>query len=75
MRLPIAVLELLQWRTDIEGADELLQHLSSSLPALLREANEGAAAMAEDGLDRCRSSQGGDNSSCFVLYWLSSRSS
>lgn len=55
MRWPVAVLELLQWRTDIEGADELLQHLSSSLPALLREAIEGAAAMAEDGPDRYRS--------------------
>lgn len=52
MRQPVAVLELLQWRTDIKGADKLLQHLSSSLPALLREAIEGAAAMAEDGPDR-----------------------
>ena len=55
MRQPVAVLELLQWRTDIKGADKLLQHLSSSLPALLREAIEGAAAMAEDGPDRYRS--------------------
>lgn len=55
MSLPIAVLELLQWRGDVEDAEALLQHISSLLTPLLSMAAEQAhtpAATDEEGTDR-----------------------
>ncbi len=40
MALTTAVLELLQWRSDVEGAEALVQHLNSLLPTLQRMAAE-----------------------------------
>ena len=55
MALPIAVLELLQWRSDIKGDEVLLQHLSSLLQPLLRMATEQSGTHTQtdaEGTDR-----------------------
>ena len=55
MALAIAILELLQWRSDVEGAEDLAQHLNSLIPALQRLATEQDSALADtddEGTDR-----------------------
>lgn len=49
MALMTAVLELLQWRTVVEGAESVVQHLNSLLPALQRMATEQDSLPAETG--------------------------
>ena len=48
MGLTTAVLELLQWRSDVEGAGDLVQHLNSLLPALQRMATEQDSMPADE---------------------------
>ena len=53
--LTTAALELLQWRGNVEGTEDLVQHLDLLLPALLRSATQQdsmPAAVGEDGADR-----------------------
>ena len=55
MALLTAVLELLQWKNIAEGAESLVQHLNSLLPALQRTATEQdstAAQTDDEGTDR-----------------------
>ena len=47
MALPTAVLELLQWRNNVEGAEALVQHLNSLLPALQNMTTEQDSTPAD----------------------------